>query len=51
MSTIDLIALLSERERQQRDVAARAVLPEIVEFHAGLAEHYAKLSDEARALA
>jgi hypothetical protein len=49
MSRIDLIDLLSERECQQRGVAARAVLPEIVEFHTGLAEHYAKLLEEARA--
>jgi hypothetical protein len=48
MSEINLIELLSERERQQRSVAARAVLPDTIEFHTGLAEHYAKLLVEAR---
>jgi hypothetical protein len=48
MSEINLIELLSERERQQRRVAARAVLHETIEFHTGLAEHYGKLLVEAR---
>lgn len=50
MGKIDLIDLLSERERQQRDVAARVASLELVKFHTGLAEHYAKLLAEARAL-
>jgi hypothetical protein len=48
MSEINLIEMLSERERQQRLVAARVVRPDAVEFHRSLAEHYAQLLVEVR---
>lgn len=50
MSDRDLIEYLTARERQQRAVVDRAILRDVIEFHSGLAEHYARLLVEARAM-
>lgn len=41
---------LESRERQQRALAAKATMPDLIDFHTQLAEHYARLLEEASAI-